>query len=425
MQVKVEKLEKSEVKIIIELSEDEMKEYEQKTAERLSQEVKIDGFRPGKASLESVKTRVGETAFEAQAVEMALPASYAKAITDEKIEVVSQPKVNITSHSPLKFEATAAVMPEVKVKDISKIKVKKNEVKVSDKDVEEILESLQRKEATFKEVDRAAKKGDRVEVDFTGHDKDGKEIPGTKSQNHPVIIGDEMLIPGFEDGLVGMKAEEEKKLELKFPKKYHAEKFQDKEVEFEVKVHKVEEREMPELDDAFAEKVSQGNAKTVADLKKDIKKHLEEVRAEDESQRQEGEFLEKVVELTEIKLPEAMVEAEIDFMLAKSKENMQAKGVDFDKYMEDMKEKGKDPRKDLRKQAEKQVTLRLALREIYNREDIEITDKDVEAEIAELAKSYPPEYKDAVNQMYGKGSDNYRILENKIRLDKVFKKYLK
>ncbi|EKD49533.1 MAG: Trigger factor [uncultured bacterium] len=425
MQFKVEKLPKSTVKITVELTEDDMKQYAQKAAERLSQEVKIEGFRPGKASIEAVKTRVGETTFEAAIVDQALPASYAKAVMDEKLEVVSPPKVNIVAHKPLKFEAEVAVMPGVKLKDYTKIKVKKNEIKVEEKDVDEIMESLCRREATFKEVDRAAKKGDRVEMDFEGFDKEGKALPGTASKNHPVIIGDGMLIPGFEEGLIGLKKGDEKTLKLKFPKKYHAEKFQGKEVEFKVKVHKVEEREMPELNDEFAKKVSQGHAKDVAHLKEDIRKNLQDVREEDEQKRQESEFLEKIIELTEVELPDAMIEAEVDFMLERSRENMKARGMDFEKYMEEQKEKGKDLRKELGKQAEKQVALRLALREIYNKEDLKVTDSDVEAELAEMAKEYPPEYKEAVKQMYGKGSDNYRVLENKIRLDKVFKKYLK
>ena len=425
MDIKVEKLPKSTAKIIVKLTEKDMKDFEQRAAEKLSQEVKIEGFRPGKASIDAVKARVGDTTFEAAIVEIALPESYAKAITEQKLEVVSQPKVNITKHQPLEFEAEVALIPEVKLKDYTKIKVKKEKVEVKDKDVDEIVESLCRREATFKEVDRAAKKGDRVEVDFEGTDKDGKELPGTKSKNHPVIIGDGMLIPGFEEGVIGMKKDEEKTLKLKFPKKYHAEKFQGMDVEFKVKLNKVEEREVPELNDEFAQKVSQGHAKDVAQLKKDIKKNLQDVREEDEQKRQEGEFLEKLVKLTVADLPEAMVEGEVDFMIEKSKENMKAKGVDFDEYMKAQEEKGKDIRKELKTQAEKQVTLRLALRELYNKEKIEITEKDVEEELAAIAKSYPAEYKEAVSQMYAKGSDNYRILENKIRLDKVFQKYLK
>lgn len=425
MKVTVEKLKKSEVKIIVELTEQEMEAYAEKAAEKLSQEVKIDGFRPGKASLDAVKSRVGEGAFEAHMVDLALPESYGKAVQQEKLEVVSQPKLNITNQSPLKFEATVATLPPVKLKDYSKISVKKKEVKVTDKDAKEILESLQRREATFKEVDRAAKKGDKVEVDFVGHDKDGKEIPNTKSSNHPLIIGDEMMIPGFEEGIIGMKKGDEKKLKLEFPKKYHAEKMQGKKVDFDIKVNKIEERELPELNDEFAQKISQGHAKDIKQLEVDVKKNLEDVRGEEEQQRVEGEFLEEIVKLTEVELPDAMIETELDFMMDKSKQNMQAKGMDFDKYMEEQKAAGKDPRKDLRKQAEKQVTLRLGLREIYNKENFEITKKDIEEEVTKLTANYPAEYKDTVKQMYAEGSDNYRILENKIRLDMVFKKYLK
>ncbi len=424
MDIKVEKLPKSEVKIVVEMTEKEMKEFEEKAAELISKEVKIDGFRTGKAPLDLVKKRVGDTAFESQVVDLALPEAYAKAVEKEGIEPVSRPKINITNHSPLKFEATMAVMPEIKLKDYSKISIKKKEIKVTDKDVDEIIDSLVKREATFKDVDRAAKKGDRVEIDFAGFDKDGKELPNTKSKNHPVIIGDDTLIPGFEDGLIGMKKEEKKKLKLKFPKKYHAEKFQGKEVEFDVTMNRIEERELPKLDDKFAEKISGGHAKTLKQLKEDIKKNLVDVRTEEAEKGREEEFLDELTKKATVEIPESMIEDEINFMLERSKQSMASQGRDFDKFMEEQKAAGKDPKKDLRKPAEKQVTLRLALREIYKQEKIEVTDKDMKAELEKLAKSYPPEYKQAIDQMYKEGTENYRILQNQVRLTKVFKKYL-
>ncbi len=424
MEIKVEKLEKSEIKITVELTEEEMKTYEEKAAEIISQEVKVDGFRVGKAPIDIVKKRVGDTAFESQVVELALPEAYAKAVTEENLQPVSRPKINITSHTPLKFEATVASMPEVKLKDYSKIKIKSKEVKVEDKDVEEVIESLQRRDAKFKDVERAAKKGDRVEVDFKGFDEEGKELPNTASKNHPVIIGDEVLIPGFEDGIVGMKKDEEKKLKLTFPKKYHAEKFQGKKVTFDVKINRIEERELPEINDEFAKKISGGHAKDLKQLKEDIKKNLVDVRGEEEVKRREEEFLEELTKMATVEIPEAMIEDEIDFMLDRTKKNMGAQGVDFEKFMEEQKAQGKDPRKDLRKRAEKQIALRLVLQEIYKQEKIEVTDADMDKELDKIAKNYPPEYGKTIREMHKEGTENYRILQNQVRLTKVLEKYL-
>ncbi len=425
MQVNVEKLPKSEVKILVEFEASEMKAFEEKAAKEISEQVKIDGFRAGKAPVDMIKKQVGDTAFESHVVDVALPVAFSKAIEQENLHPVSRPKLNITSQSPLKFEATIAVMPEITLKDYSKIEVKSKKVEVTDKDVKDIVESLQRREATFKDVDRAAKKGDRVELDFQGYDKDGKELPNTGSKNHPVVIGDGMLIPGFEDGVVGMKKDEEKELNLTFPKDYHAEQFKGKKVKFTVKLNRVEERELMEINDEFAAKVSGGHAKSLEQLNKDIKTNLVEVRGEEEKKRREEAFLEEFIKFVEVELPEAMIEDEIDFMLDRTRESMKARGGDFEKFMEAQKAAGKDVRKEMRANAEKQVKLRLGLREVYNKEKIEVKPEDLKAEIAKVSKGYPPQYADAIAEMYKEGTENYRILQNQVRLNKVFEKYLK
>ncbi|MFA6528855.1 MAG: trigger factor [Candidatus Gracilibacteria bacterium] len=425
MEIKVEKLPKSEVKITVEMTAEEMKKYEAKAAEQISKEIKIDGFRPGNVPLEIIKTKIGEVSFEAHTAELALPEVYTQAVIQNKIDVVSHPKINILKSSPLKFEATVAVLPEVKLKDYTGIKVKKSEIKVEDKDINDVLESLQRRDATFKDVEREAKKGDRVEIDFTGSDKDGKEIPGTLSKNHPVLIGDNALIPGFEDGLIGMKKGDKKVLKLKFPKKYHSKEFEGKEVSFDVTMNRIEERTMPAIDDKLAEKISAGSTKTLVKLKEDIKKNIVEVREEDEKHKREDEFLGKIADMTEVELPEAMIEEEINFMLDKSRRNMGAQGKDFDKFVEDQKAKGKDVRKDMRGNAEKQVKLRLALKEIYSKEKIEVTEADIQNEVKKILATYPEKYHDEIKKMYAKGEEGYRIMENQIKLNKVLEKYLK
>ena len=425
MEIKVEKLPKSEVRITVEMTAEEMKKYEMKAAEQISKEVKIDGFRPGNVPVEIIKAKIGEVSFEAHTAELALPEVYTKAVIDNKVDVVSHPKVNILKNSPLKFEATVAVLPEVKLKDYTGIKIKKSEIKVEDKDINDVLESLQRRDATFKDVEREAKKGDRVEIDFKGSDKEGKEIPGTLSKNHPVLIGDNALIPGFEDGLIGMKKGDKKVLKLKFPKKYHSKEFEGKEVSFDVTMNRIEERTMPAIDDKLAEKISAGSTKTLVKLKEDIKKNIVEVREEDEKHKREDEFLGKIADMTEAEIPEAMIEEEVNFILDKSKRNMGAQGKDFDKFIEEQKAKGKDVRKDMRVNAEKQVKLRLALKEIYSKEKIEITGVDIENEVKKILATYPEKYHDEIKKMYEKGTEGYRIMENQIKLNKVFEKYLK
>lgn len=425
MKTEIQKQKKSEVKILIELSQEEMKKYENRAAEEISKDVKIDGFRVGKAPIAIIRNRVGDTAFEAHAADLALQETYIKAIMDNKLDIVAHPKINIISPFPLKYEATVAVVPEIKLKDYSGITVKSQDVKVTDKDVDNVMDSLVKRAAKFKDADRPCQKGDRVEIDFAGFDKDGKTLNGTSSKNHPVVLGDGMMIPGFEDGIVGMKKDENRKLKIKFPKKYHTEEFQDKDVEFDITVKRIEERELPTMDDAFAEKVSGGNAKTVAKLKEEVKKNLEDIRKEDEERKRENDFLKKLIELTELEIPEAMIENEIDAMLDRNRRNMGIKEEDFTRYIADQKEKGKDPRKDIEGKAKDQITLRLALKEVFNREKIEIPKEETTKEIEALTKTYPDKYKDEIKKAYAEGSDGYKMLESELKLKKLFRKYLK
>ncbi len=425
MKIEIQKQKQSEVKILVELSTEEMKKYEDRAADEISKDVKIDGFRVGKAPIAIIRNRVGDTAFEAHAADLALQETYVKAIIDNKLDVVAHPKINIISQFPLKYEATVAVVPEIKLKDYSNVTIKSKDVKVTDKDVDNVMDSLVKRAAKFKDADRPCQKGDRVEIDFAGFDKDGKALDGTSSKNHPVVLGDGMMIPGFEDGIIGMKKDEKHRLKMKFPKKYHAEEFQGKDVEFDITVKRIEERELPTMDDAFAEKVSGGNAKTVAALKEEVKKNLEDIKKEEEGRRREDEFLKKIIELTELEIPEAMVENEIDSMLDRSRRNMGIKEEDFAKFVTAQKEKGKDPRKDLEGKAKEQITLRLALKEVLNREKIEIPKEEVLKEVEGLLKTYPDKYKDEIKKAYAEGSDAYKMLESELKLKQLFKKHLK
>jgi len=425
MKIEIQKQKKSEMKILVELTKDEMTKYEDLAATEISQDVKIDGFRVGKAPISIIRSRVGDTAFEAHAADLALQETYVKAIMDNKIDVVAHPKINIISQSPLKYEATVAIVPEINLKDYSGVSIKSKEVKITDKDVENVMDSLIKRSATYKDVERVCKNGDRVEIDFAGFDKEGKPLSGTSSKNHPIVLGDGMMIPGFEDGIVGMKKDEKRRLKIKFPKKYHAEEYQGKDVEFDITVKRIEERELPKMDDAFAEKVSGGNAKTVEKLKEEIKKNLEDVRKEDEERRREDEFLRKLIELSELEIPEAMIEHEIDAMLDKSRRDMGIKEEDFAKFVTAQKEKGKDPRKDLEGKAKEQITLRLALKEVLNREKIEISKDEIQKELEGLLKTYPDKYKDEIKKAYAEGTDAYKMLESELKLKKLFKKYLK
>ena len=251
MKVTVEKLPKSEVKVTVEVDEQDLVKYTELTAQQLAKEVKIAGFREGKAPADVIEKHVGAERFRIYVLDNALSGTYAKAIVDEKIQVVTSPKIKVLSEKPFKYEAIAALMPETTVKDYKKIEVPKEAVTVEEKEIQEAVKDFQKYYATLKAVDRPAKKGDRVEIDFEGTDLEGKALDGTKSANHPLVIGEGMLIPGFEENLEGMKKEEVKSFNTTFPKDYHHKPFQGKVVNFKVTMRKLEEVILPEITEDF------------------------------------------------------------------------------------------------------------------------------------------------------------------------------
>jgi len=238
------KKDKANVTLTIEVEPSEILKHKKKACEDFSNEIKIDGFRPGHAPMHIVEQYVDKNHILAHTYEIAIQYSYADAVIKEKLQVVSHPKIVMKSDSTkdysegdenFKFEAEVAVMPEVALKDYKSIKVEKSEPKVEKKEIDETIEEMQKYFTTWADVDREVKKGDRVEIDFEGFDPKEKDekgehkvIPNTASKNHPVIVGEGSLVPGFEDNLIGMKKGETKEFELTFPKDYHNKDFQSK-----------------------------------------------------------------------------------------------------------------------------------------------------------------------------------------------------
>ncbi len=423
MKVTKELLGKSQAKLTIALDEQEIADYKQKAAKRLSEQVKIPGFRPGTAGYEVVKLHVGEAGIIRQMIDMALPETYSKAVTDEKLPVVSRPDVHIVSEEPLVYEATVALLPDVKVTDYKSIKVESDAVKLEDKDVDNVLDNLRKYYATYTPIDRPVQKGDKVEIDFNGTDTEGKPIEGTASKNHPLVVGDNSLIPGFEDNLIGMKLGETKTFAVTFPKDYHAAQFQGKVVNFETTMQKADESHLPEVTDEFAEKVT-GEKKTVAELKNDIRKNLETQRNTEEKMRQEDKLLEKILEKTEVEIPEQLITEEVDYILEDMKADLAEKGITFEQFLKGTKKTQEDLEKENRKEAEKRIKIRLALQFLFTEEKIEVEDKDMDVELAEIVASYPDNEKEKAIQQYKKDHQMMLRVKNRAMLRKLFDKLL-
>lgn len=422
MEYKIKKLEKSQVEIKVTVSEEIMEEAQKKAADEISKDVKVKGFRPGHVPPEVLEKHVDKKYIDAHAQEMAIQKSYAEIVVKEKIQVVSRPKVKIESEDPLTYTATVAVLPEVEVKDYKSIKVDKKEAKVTDKDIQEVLDDLKKHGTKYTDVDRAAKEGDRVEVDFEGFDEDGKAVEGTKSANHPVILGGESLIPGFEDELIGLKKDEKKEFDITFPKDYGKKDFQGKKLKFKVEIKRVEEAEEAEVNDALIEQVT-GKKQTLEDFKKDIEKNVIARKEEEEKKRQENEYIEKLMKATKVEIPESLIEEEAHYILHDMKQDISQKGLNWEDFLKQSKIKEEDLMKKYAPEAERRIKVRLALRHVIEAEKLDATEKELNAELEKVKNFYPPAEQEKIMEQYNSGELKAQ-LTNKITLNKLFDKVL-
>ncbi|MFA6963437.1 MAG: trigger factor [Patescibacteria group bacterium] len=369
MSSKIEKLKGGKVKFKIVVEPAEMVKYFNQAFEKIAPEVKLPGFRPGKAPRPLVESSVGVSRIISDALDIAVNHSYYQALTEHEVSPITEPSVVIDKYPTygateaevkenLEYTIEVAVFPEVKVGDYSKLKIelpKKEEAK--EEDIQKILDNLLKQKANFKEVDRAAEKGDFVELTYEGTLK-GVRIDAMCSKNHPMVLGEGTLIPGFEEEVVGMKKAEKKTFKIKFPKDYHSKEYAGKDAEFTVELFNLKEVVLPKLDNEFSMGFGE---KTPTDLKKAIKKNLEhEIEHKHESEV-EMKAIDKVLPLVHVEIPEAMIDRETARMLADYRGQLEKMGMTFESYLESLKKTEADLRKDFGKTAEKNVKVGLLI----------------------------------------------------------------
>ena len=383
----VEKLEKSQVAVTVEVTAEEFEAAVQKAYLKMRNKISVPGFRPGKAPRKMIEKLYGEGVFYSDAVDAALPDAYTQAIGSSGLDVVGYPEVEIVDDQIGKdgftFKATVAVYPEVELGQYKGVSAVKEEVKVTADDVKERLNQMAEREARLVSVDRKVKKGDTAVIDFEGFDN-GVAFEGGKGENHELEIGSGSFVPGFEDQIIGMKAGEEKDIDITFPENYH-EDLAGKAVVFKVKVHEVKEKEVPAMDDEFAKDVSEFD--TLKDLKADLKKKITEERQKDADRVFEENLMNQVAENITADIPDVMVENQAHQYLDNFKAQI-SRQFPYEEYkkmtgMDDAKllEEAKEP-------ALRQVKMDLATAAIIKAENIEASDEDVEAEFAKMAEQF-------------------------------------
>lgn len=384
MEHKVEKSEKTKAKFTVKVSAREMAEYFNKAYEKIAIGIKISGFRPGKAPRKLIEEAAGINRILSEALDMAVSEGYYQAIISEKISPIGQPNIAINKYPNygtkedevkeyFEFEAEIEVMPKVELSDYSKLKIEKPEKKKADADeVTKIINQLQKRGADIKEIERTAKMGDQVEVSYEGSINHVKK-DAMSSKNHPIVIGEKTLIPGFEEQLVGLKKGDKKEIKLKFPKDYHAKEFAGKDAVFNVEVSVVREAILPELNNEFAKRFGHDD---MAALKKAIRESLEKEMEFGYQRELEGKVIEKVLPLLKTDVPEGLINREVERMLIDFEGQVKKSGLSFEQYLINIKKTRANIAEEMKPQAEKNVKIGFLLGKIIEEQKWKTDDPD-------------------------------------------------
>lgn len=394
MNVTVKKLEKSEVEVSVSLPWEDWKKHMDKAAANVAKDVKMQGFRPGKVPREVIEKKYGKGVILQEAADMAIQVSYPEVLKQEKLEPIGRPQAEIKTAEEgkdLEYVVKTAVMPEVKLKKWQDAVKKVNKesagekIEVSDEDVDKELERLAKTRAKFITVNRAAQKGDNVEIDFEAL-RDGVVIENGTGYKHPLVLGSSTFIPGFEDHLIGMGAGDEKEFELEFPKEYHAKDLAGQKATFRVKLGLVQEREIPLIDDTFAQ--SLGKFNDLGELRGNMRDGMLEEKKAQASEAHRAKIVEVLIEAVETEIPEVMIDEEVHKMIHEFEGQIQTMGMNFEDYLKELGKTHKDMHKEWAPQAEKRLKAALALEEVAKEQEVEIDAADVETEMNKTLLQY-------------------------------------
>lgn len=389
MKTKLKNISDVKVELTISLGTEELKAAEQVALTKLAKEVKIEGFRKGKAPLEMVAAQVDTNLLNQETLENALSKSVAEAFLKEKVQAINRPEVDIKKFIPgteLEFTATTEIMPKVELGDYKKLGVKKEAIKVSKKEVKETIERILKNFAEKKKVEREAKNGDEIIIDFLGK-KDGVAFNGGKAEKFPLELGSKSFIPGFEEGLIGKKAGDELSLDLEFPKDYHAKDLAGAKVVFEVKIHEVRENVEPEINEEFLSKL--GDFKTKEEFEKQIEEDLKTQKQAEVDEKFKDELVKKLAEVSKVPVPEILLEDQKRSIEMDMQQNLMYSGLSLEDYLERMgKTREEWLEKDVKEVAEMRVKSGLALAELSKVEKVESSIEELDARIAQLKEQY-------------------------------------
>lgn len=401
MSLQVEKLEKNMAKLTIEASAEDLEKAIEKAYQKQKKQISIPGFRKGKVPRQMVEKMYGKAVFYEDAANELIPDAYEKALEECEEDIVSSPKIEVTqieAGKPFVFTATVALKPEVKLGKYKGVKVDKIDVEVTDADVDaEINKEREKNARNITVEDRPVKDGDITTLDFEGF-VDGVAFEGGKGENYPLTIGSGAFIPGFEEQLVGAEIGKEVEVKVTFPEDYQAENLKGKDAVFKCTIKEIKEKQLPELDDEFAGEVSEFD--TLAEYKEDVKTTLTLKKERDAKNAKENAAVDAAVAVSEMEIPEAMLETQQKQMLDEFAQRISMQGLSMQQYFQFTGSNYQQMFEQVKPQAEERIKARLVLEAIAKAENLEATEEEYEKELQNMAEIYQMEV-DKVRELMG------------------------
>ncbi len=392
MSLQVERLEKNMAKLTIEVPAEELEKALQNAYLKNRKQISVPGFRKGKVPRQMIEKMYGPEIFYDDAANALIPDAYAAAVDECELELVSRPAISIekiAKGEPFVFTAEVAVKPEVTLGQYKGIEVEKEDTSATEEELQAALNKEQESNSrTITVEDRAVQDGDMTVIDFEGF-ADGTAFEGGKGTDYPLTIGSGAFIPGFEEQLIGAEIGKEVEVNVTFPEEYHAKDLAGKPAVFKCTVKEIKVKELPELDDEFAKDVSEFD--TLEEYKADLKKKLEEKKAEEAKGRKEDAVIEKIIEGASMEIPDAMVETQAEQLVDDFAQRLQMQGMSMDQYMQYTGAGMEAMIERMKPQAVKRIQSRLVLEAVAAAEQIEIGEDEIEEEIGRMAEAYKME----------------------------------
>jgi len=388
MSYTVEKLEKSQVKLSFTIDAPTFESAIEKAYQKTKGKFAIGGFRKGHAPRKVIEGIYGKEVFFEDAMDVVIPDAYGEALDNEKsFEVVAHPELenfDFAEDGGAKFVLVVTVKPEVKLGAYKGLEVEKEVAEVSEEQIAAEIELARDKQARMIDANRPAQNGDSLTIDFSGS-VDGEKFDGGTAEGYDIVLGSGSFIPGFEEQLVGTVVGDEKDVTVKFPEDYHAENLKGKDSVFACKVHAIKSKELPAVDDEFVKEISEFD--TLDEYKADIERKLKEDAEKSSDQKYENDVIEKIVTGSEVEIPDAMIEMEIEDMIGEFEYRLSCQGIKLEDYLKYMKMTVDNLKEQYKEQAEKSAKSRLVMEQIIKAEDIKISDEDMNVKIAKLAEN--------------------------------------